>query len=154
MREYLSNVWMKSGLALAVVGWGPLWIIVLLAAVGLWPDANPNPIGPGILFFVTFWPAVVCMAVGVFQVRRRRSQISISNPTPAIRPSLTATESSAWLSHPLARFAAGAVGFALVVRGAKGVLNGEGRGGSAAVVLGGVAVYWAVTGALPSWFRR
>jgi len=74
MKEYLGNVWMKSGLALAVVGWGPLWVIVLLAAVGLWPDANPNPIGPGLLFFVTFWPAVLCMAVGAFQVRRRRSQ--------------------------------------------------------------------------------
>jgi hypothetical protein len=154
MKEYLGNVWMKSGLALAVVGWGPLWSIILLAGVGLWPDANPNPIGPGILFFVTFWPAALCMAIGVFQVRRKRSQSARSTPTPAIRSSLTDTESNAWLGHPLVRFVAGAVGLALVVRGAKGVLNGEGRGGSAAVVLGIVAVYWGVTGALPSWFRR
>jgi hypothetical protein len=154
MREYLGNVWMKSGLVLAVVGWGPLWIIVLLAAVGLWPDPNPNPIGPGLLFFVTFWPAVVCMAVGVFQVRRRRNQSSLSNPTPVISQSHTEIDTRAWLGHPFVRFAVGAIGVALVVRGAKGTLNGEGRGGSGAVVLGGVAVYWAVVGALPSWFRR
>ena len=48
----------------------PLAIIVL-AAVGLWPDPNPNPIGPGLLFFFTFWPAVACLSIGAFQVRRR-----------------------------------------------------------------------------------
>jgi hypothetical protein len=72
MREYLGNRWVKVGLALVVLGWGPLLAIILLAAVGLWPDPNPNPIGPGLLFFVTFWPAVVCLGVGVFQVSRKR----------------------------------------------------------------------------------
>jgi hypothetical protein len=38
-------------LVLVLVGWTPLWDIVLLAAIGLWPDPNPNPIGPGLLFF-------------------------------------------------------------------------------------------------------
>jgi len=41
------------------------------AAVGVWPDPNPNPIGPGLLFFVTFWPALICLVVGVVRVRRR-----------------------------------------------------------------------------------
>jgi hypothetical protein len=49
-------------------GWGPLWAIVLLAGIGLWPDPNPNPIGPGLLFFVTFWPALACLAIGTAQV--------------------------------------------------------------------------------------
>jgi hypothetical protein len=44
----------------------------LLATIGLWPDPNPNPIGPGLLFFFTFWPAVICFGIGVFQVCRRR----------------------------------------------------------------------------------
>ena len=59
MKEYLANRWFKIGFWLAVIGWSPLWAIVLLAAVGLWPDPNPNPIGPGLLFFITFWPAVL-----------------------------------------------------------------------------------------------
>jgi hypothetical protein len=74
MKAYLSNRWIKIGLALMVLGWGPLWAIIFLAAIGLWPDPNPNPIGPGLLFFVTVWPAIICLGVGVVQVRGDRSQ--------------------------------------------------------------------------------
>jgi hypothetical protein len=73
MRDYLLNRWMIVGIALVVFGWGPLLGIVLLAALGLWPDPNPNPIGPGLLFFVTAWPAVGCILAGAVQVRRRRA---------------------------------------------------------------------------------
>lgn len=73
MKEYLANRWFKLGFWLAVIGWSPLWAIVLLAAVGLWPDPNPNPIGPGLLFFFSFWPAVIAMGVGAWQVRRQRA---------------------------------------------------------------------------------
>ena len=59
-----------------LVGWSPLLLIIALAGIGLWPDPNPNPnpnpIGPGLLFFFSFWPAVVCMALGIFQVWRGR----------------------------------------------------------------------------------
>ena len=72
MTKYLANRLVKIGLGLVVFGWGPLWVIVLLAGAGLWPDPNPNPIGPGLLFFVTFWPALICLALGGFQVWRRR----------------------------------------------------------------------------------
>lgn len=72
MKKYLANRWFKAGFWLAVLGWGPLWGIVLLDAIGLWPDPNPNPIGPGLLFFFTFWPAVLLLGIGVFQVRRQR----------------------------------------------------------------------------------
>jgi hypothetical protein len=64
---------MISGLALIVFGWGPLLAIILLASVGLWPDPNPNPIGPGLLFFFTFWPAMICIGIGIRQVLHRRS---------------------------------------------------------------------------------
>lgn len=70
MSDFLASRWTKVGLFLVVFGWGPLLAIILLAAVGLWPDPNPNPIGPGLLFFVTFWPAVVCLLVGYFRRRR------------------------------------------------------------------------------------
>jgi hypothetical protein len=72
MQDYLANRWFKIGFWMAVIGWGPLWAVVLLAAVGLWPDPDPNPIGLGLLFFVTFWPAVICLGIGVFQVLRQR----------------------------------------------------------------------------------
>jgi hypothetical protein len=68
--KYLSNRWIWVGLALVTFGWGPLLGIVLLEELGLWPDPNPNPIGPGILFFLTSWPAIICLAMGMFQVRR------------------------------------------------------------------------------------
>ena len=73
MKAYLGNPWIRIGLLLVAIGWGPLWMIVLLAAVGLWPDPNPNPLGPGLLFFVTFWPAVICLGVGFFRVRKGRA---------------------------------------------------------------------------------
>jgi hypothetical protein len=72
MRTYLANRWSRIGLACVVLGWSPLWLIVLLAALGLWPDPDPNPVGPGLLFFLTFWPAVICLGIGAFQTRRRR----------------------------------------------------------------------------------
>jgi hypothetical protein len=72
VRDYLRSGWVRVGLALLVLGSGPLLTIVLLAALGLWPDPNPNPIGPGLLFFFTFWPAVICLVVGVARVRSNR----------------------------------------------------------------------------------
>lgn len=72
MSAYLRSWWVRAGLALLVVGAGPLLFIIAAAAVGLWPDPNPNPIGPGLLFFITFWPAVACIATGVVLVRRAR----------------------------------------------------------------------------------
>jgi hypothetical protein len=64
MATSFRNRWLKIGLALVIFGWGPLIGILLLAELGLWPDPNPNPIGPGLLFFVTFWPALLCLVFG------------------------------------------------------------------------------------------
>ena len=72
MKAYCKNRLVKIGFWLFVIGAGPLFGIILLADMGLWPDPNPNPIGPGLLFFFTFWPAVICISIGVFQVRRRK----------------------------------------------------------------------------------
>lgn len=70
--RFLGDRWVQMGLALLVLGSAPLWTIVLLAKLGLWPDPNPNPIGPGLLFFFTFWPAVICLGVGIVRVLRRQ----------------------------------------------------------------------------------
>lgn len=71
MKKYLRNRCFKIGFWLLILGAAPLCSIILLAAVGLWSDPDPNPIGPGLLFFVTFWPAVICMGIGALQVRRQ-----------------------------------------------------------------------------------
>ncbi len=71
VKRYLGNKLIRIGLALVVLGWGPLWTIILLSSIGLWPDPNPNPIGPGLLFFLTAWPAIICLGVGFFNVRRQ-----------------------------------------------------------------------------------
>jgi hypothetical protein len=58
----------KVGVTMLALGSGPLLAIIALAAVGLWPDPNPNPIGPGLLAFLTFWPSVICIVVAVARV--------------------------------------------------------------------------------------
>jgi hypothetical protein len=73
MRDCLKSGWVRVGLVLLVIGAGPLVFIMVAAKVGLWPDPNPNPIGPGLLFGITFWPAIICMVVGVIRVRNRRA---------------------------------------------------------------------------------
>jgi hypothetical protein len=72
MKVYLNNRIFKIGAIIALIGWTPLLLIILLASVGLWPDPNPNPIGPGLLFFFSFWPAMACLGIGAFQVWRDR----------------------------------------------------------------------------------
>ena len=69
MHDYFRSRWVQGGLGLLILGSGPLGVIVLAAKLGLWPDPNPNPIGPGLLFVFTFWPAVLLLAVGVIRVR-------------------------------------------------------------------------------------
>ncbi len=68
--RYLRNRLFRWGLVLLVVGSGPLWGIILAAQLGIWPDPNPNPIGPGLLFFFTIWPALALLVLGIIQVRR------------------------------------------------------------------------------------
>jgi hypothetical protein len=47
------------GLALLIAGAGPLLAVIIFSR-----DPNPNPIGPGLLAFVTFWPAIILMKIG------------------------------------------------------------------------------------------
>jgi hypothetical protein len=73
------NRWLLVAIALVIFGWGPLIAVVVLAQLGLWPDPNPNPIGPGLLMFFTFWPAIICFAIGTLRGSSRRPQAE--NPT-------------------------------------------------------------------------
>lgn len=71
MKRYWSSRLFRTGAILLVVGSGPLLLIVLAATLGLTRDPNPNPVGPGILAMLTFWPGIICMVIGVLTVRRR-----------------------------------------------------------------------------------
>ena len=71
MEAYWRSGLVKLGLALLVFGVGPLVAIIVLAAIGLWPDPNPNPIGPGLLACVTFGPGLICLIVGAIRVANR-----------------------------------------------------------------------------------
>ena len=74
MGKYLRSRLFLIGLALLILGSGPLFAIIAAAAIGLWPDPDPNPIGPGILAFLTFWPSLICIAIGVVRARARRTK--------------------------------------------------------------------------------
>ncbi|HXX08922.1 MAG TPA: hypothetical protein VEJ43_12745 [Pseudolabrys sp.] len=64
------------GIALLVLGTGPLLAIGAAASLGLLNDTNPNPIGPGLLTFFTFWPAVILIVWGLVAslLRYRRAR--------------------------------------------------------------------------------
>ena len=63
------------GLGLLIIGTGPLFAIGAAASLGI-GDPNPNPIGPGLLAFFTFWPAVILIVWGLVAslLRYRRAQ--------------------------------------------------------------------------------
>ncbi len=64
------------GLALFVVGSGPLLIIILMAALGATKDPNPNPVEFGMLAGITFWPSLILMIIGLVKswMRYRKLQ--------------------------------------------------------------------------------
>ncbi len=70
MNRYFANRLFKTGFWLFVLGSGPLLAIIMLAGIGLWPDPDPNPVGPGLLAFLTFWPSLICMVIGAVQASR------------------------------------------------------------------------------------
>jgi hypothetical protein len=55
------------GLILFILGSGPLLTVILLAWLGVTKDPYPNPVGFGVLAFLTFWPSVILVIVGVVQ---------------------------------------------------------------------------------------
>jgi len=73
MRPFWRSRYFVVGAVLLLVGTGPLVSVIVLASLGLTKDPNPNPIGFGILAFLTFWPSVVLMLLGVVTSRRRRA---------------------------------------------------------------------------------
>ena len=57
-------VWI--GMSMMAVGTSPLLLVLWLSK-----DPNPNPVGPGILSFLTFWPGLGLVISGVMRWLRR-----------------------------------------------------------------------------------
>jgi len=68
-----------GGVLLLLVGSGPLLTVILLASLGLTKDPKLNPVGFGIIAFLTFWPSVILIVVGAVQSWRRYTS---SRPLP------------------------------------------------------------------------
>jgi len=64
----------RTGLALLILGSAPLLGVIIAARLGLTSDPNPNPIGPGILVFLTFWPSIGLILAGLFTVWSARRE--------------------------------------------------------------------------------
>src|SRR4051812_28416633 len=76
------NRWLLVAAGLVIFGWGPLLAIVVLAQLGLWPDPNPNPVGPGLLMFFTFWPAIICFAIATLRGSKNAEAAKQPNTNP------------------------------------------------------------------------
>ena len=53
-----------------VVGTSPLLLVLWLSK-----DPHPNPVGPGILSFLTFWPGLGLVIAGVMRWLRRDKSV-------------------------------------------------------------------------------
>ena len=62
---------LKLGIGLFAFGCGPLLLFIAADALGFISDPDPNPIGLGLLAFLTFWPAVGLTLFGLTRLGRR-----------------------------------------------------------------------------------
>ncbi len=70
MGPYLRSWWIRAGLLCLVVGTGPLVSIMEAAGLRMTDDPNPNPIYFGMLAFLTFWPSLGRIFVGIWRMRK------------------------------------------------------------------------------------
>jgi hypothetical protein len=143
MKRFLASHLVRYGLVLFVVGCGPLLAIIAAASLGLTSDPNPNPVGPGLLAMVTFWPSIVITGIGVYRVAR-------SDAPPSADETMSL---GSVFSSPIGRAGAAVLGLWLVQAGARSLGEG-GRGPASALILGAVCLWFCVAGRLPTWFRR
>ena len=66
MKKFLKlNLFVKTGFFTLVLGTVPLLVIIILDTFGI---VNfPNPVGFGIISFITFWSAIILIIIGAFK---------------------------------------------------------------------------------------
>jgi hypothetical protein len=62
LSRFRDSKLVRWGIAGLVFGTGPLLLAVAIAHIE--GDSNPNPMGPGLLAAVTFWPSLVLVLIG------------------------------------------------------------------------------------------
>lgn len=62
---YFRSPWVRAGAAIFAACTLPLLGVILLAAIRLWPDPNPNPVGLGLLFVAGAVVSCVLLIVGI-----------------------------------------------------------------------------------------
>jgi len=64
----------RIGIAVLLTGSAPLIVVIALTVIGFWPAPNRHAQAPGLLFFVSFWPGIISVSIGLARVfmRRRR----------------------------------------------------------------------------------
>ena len=66
MKKFLKlNLFVKTGFFTLVLGTVPLLVIIILDTFGLVNVSNP--VGFGIISFITFWPAIILIIIGAFK---------------------------------------------------------------------------------------
>jgi hypothetical protein len=70
LRRLSQDRMFRWGFLIFLIGSGPLLAIIAASKLGLLDDPNPNPVGPGILAMLTFWPGIVLMLVGLVRAKR------------------------------------------------------------------------------------
>ena len=70
-KTLLKSKLFLSGFITLIVGVSPLLLYILYEFVT--GGKGGNPIGLGLLFLVSFWPAVILMGLGAFSALRRRN---------------------------------------------------------------------------------
>lgn len=68
-KELLRSKVFLAGAGLLVIGASPLLLYLLYELVT--GARGGNPVGLGLLFFVSFWPSVILMGVGAVGAARR-----------------------------------------------------------------------------------
>ena len=69
-RDYFQSNWVRAGISIVGVSAAPLIFIIAAAWLGLWPDPNPNPVGPGLLFFAGAAIGTIVTGLGLLFVGR------------------------------------------------------------------------------------
>jgi hypothetical protein len=66
------NGLLRWGLWVLALGCGPLLLFMVANAIGLVSDPDPNPVGLGLLFFVSIWPGAALVVAGFMLAVLRR----------------------------------------------------------------------------------
>lgn len=66
--RYLRSPWVRAALVTITIAALPLVAIGVLAAAGIWPDPNPNPIGPGLLFVAGLVLGTLLVTIGILHM--------------------------------------------------------------------------------------